>query len=71
MPKAARERPATPPAGTALAPEPQCAFAAGPFTERESQKVCVTDIETFVNKKETKYSRHFGSENDARNDEED
>ena len=40
MPEAARERLATPPAGTALAPEPRCAFAAGPLTERESQIIC-------------------------------
>ena len=39
MPEAARERLATPPAGTALAPEPRHACAAGPFTERESRIV--------------------------------
>jgi hypothetical protein len=32
MPEAARERFAIPPAGTALAPVPRYAIAAGPFT---------------------------------------
>ena len=49
MPKAARERLAIPPAGTALAPEPRCASAAGPFTERESRNQYVTEIVTSVN----------------------
>jgi hypothetical protein len=40
MPEAARERFATPPAGTALAPVPRYAFAAGPFRERESRTAC-------------------------------
>ena len=49
MPEAARERPAIPPAGTALAPEPRFASAAGPFTERESLKRYVTVSVTIVN----------------------
>jgi hypothetical protein len=36
MPKAARERFATPPAGTALAPLPRLASGAGPLHERDS-----------------------------------
>jgi hypothetical protein len=47
MPEAARERFATPPAGTALAPLPRCAFGAGPSRERESGRD-VTEIETTV-----------------------
>ncbi len=49
MPEAARERLATPPAGAALAPEPRYAFAAGPFTERESLGEYVTNTVTIVN----------------------
>ena len=48
MPEAARERLATPPAGTALAPEPRCAFAAGPLTERESLEGYVTYIGDYL-----------------------
>jgi hypothetical protein len=40
MPKAARERFATPPAGTALAPLPRRAFEAGPLRERDSPESC-------------------------------
>jgi hypothetical protein len=40
MPEAARVRPAKPPAGTALAPEPRCAFAAGPFTSENHEAPC-------------------------------
>jgi hypothetical protein len=52
MPEAARERFATPPAGTALAPMPRLASAAGPLRERESER-SVTVMVTYANKKVT------------------
>jgi hypothetical protein len=54
MPKAARERFAIPPAGTALAPLPRCASGAGPLRERDSVEN-VTEVVTYVNEKETLY----------------
>jgi hypothetical protein len=45
MPKAARERSATPPAGTALAPLPRYAFGAGPsLSETRNVTYSVTNV---------------------------
>ena len=52
MPEAARVRLATPPAGAALAPEPRCAFAAGPFTSENHKRLCTISV-TNVNRKGT------------------
>ena len=48
--QAARERPANPPAGTALAPMTRCASAPCPSMSEDCD---VTDVETYVNKKVT------------------